>query len=328
MDELNRIAGQAWDDGEAAYNVGKSAVEQEGAHVGINGILDVSKLATALNAVGVVVTLVQARNWLRTVFIRLPKVIAQPAVNLLDALIFPAENLGEQAVHALQSHASTVVHSHIQSVGWAAKQSGILQEAYDMAFNKIPSAGPQVGPTPLNAQFNTLQGEINTLAGRVTALGYSIGIAQNHEGVPANFANEVHYLQAQMAQQIRVNEQQSTAMENLADTQARLQQQFDYLTTQIHGLRQVSTGWQDVQQELGRMGAVLTKVADDTATDLHHQQRQLTHLAPLALLLQAGVGGLKTLRQLEDTPCMCPRVPQHESAIALALATMEFVENG
>lgn len=282
----------------------------------------------AMNAINVVFTLHQIKDWMKQGFSRMPKVIGKPLVRLTDLLILPEEKLLNSLLDSLGQHSHTALHAHVQLTGWALQQDPLYQELTAGTFlqpkptYQQPYIGPSVDPTA------GLQREIDQLKKQVAKLGYAIGVAQNHEGVPQPFVNQVHELQ-------RVQHYQTNALLNLQGEmnavrakQDSVENRLNDLSHSLGNLRQVTTGWQDVVTEVGNLSTAVVALGVGTTAALQDHTRRIEHLSPLGLLLQPGISGLRTLRQLEDTPCMCPKIPNIPDAWGVALGLMEFVENG
>lgn len=284
--------------------------------------------AGAVNAFQVVFTIHQVKDWMKAAFMRLPPVLGKRLVALTDAMILPEEGLINQALNSLNQHSHTALHSHVQLTGWALQQDPLYQSLTAGTFlqPKPTYQQPYVGPTP--DPTAGLQNEINNLKKEINKLGYAIGIVQNHEGVPQSFTNQIHDLQRGQHYQTEAILDLQKAVEGVRATQNSLENKVNDLSHSLGNLRQITTGWQDVVTEVQILSTAVVALGDATKIQLQDHTRRIEHLSPLGLLLQPGIQGLKTLRQLEDTPCMCPKIPNIPDAWGVALGIMEFVENG
>lgn len=291
-------------------------------------IRSVAMFSSALDGIGLVFLSFQIRDWMKQAFSRLPRVIGGPLTKLVDLFTPTPEYLLANLIDSLGQHSHTILHSHVQLTGWALQQDPLYKELTAGTFlqptptYKQPYVGPTVDPTA------GIQHELDQLKRQVDKLGYALGIAQNHEGVPQSFINQIHDLQ-------RVQHYQTNTLLNLQHeldgTRAKqdsLENRLNDLSHSLGNLRQITTGWQDVVTEVQNLSTGMVALGANTTASLQDHTRRIEHLSPLGLLLQPGIQGLKTLRQLEDTPCMCPKLPNIPDAWGVALGIMEFVENG
>lgn len=133
--------------------------------------------------------------------------------------------------------------------------------------------------------------------------------------------SDVHHLQTAMTH----------VYAELGNANARIgavEHAFNNLSNELHGVRSVLAGWQDVEREIERSISTLTHEYNTVRNEQHNHTRQIAQLSPLALLLQPGIRGLRNLRKLEDNPCQCPRFMNIPNELGTALALLEWVENG
>lgn len=183
-------------------------------------------------------------------------------------------------------------------------------------------APPHATQNPVTpAQIQHLQSEIN-------ALSHALGIQQHRGTIPEQVWQQIHAAQTDIHKlQHSVSdlyEQVNAAKSDAASAQS----QVSDLSHALHGVATVATNWQDISEALQNHVTRLTQQLNSTNATVHHQGSELQALAPLAVLLSAGALGLRTLRQLEDTPCMCPRFLNIPNEVGTALAMVEFIENG
>lgn len=196
----------------------------------------------------------------------------------------------------------------------------------------LPSSSSQPGQAD---QLHTLQAEVNNINAK---LKYVI----EHQGVvdyittpsgqavvaPRNLWDQLHSVEndVKQLQQAVVNIDAKNQSQGAQIHQ--LSTEMSVLTGSIHDIRAVATGWQDVEQQISTLQRSVVSFTNATQTDIERQRAKLELLMPLLLLTTAGPAGMKILRQLEDTPCMCPKVPNFPSLTPEWLAIYEFISNG
>lgn len=217
---------------------------------------------------------------------------------------------------------------------------GIIQSTINVFTGLMSWAGYQIFPSGSQApkpkdQFQQIEKQITTISktlayvvAHMGTINYTVSNPAQPAGVPQNLWNQIHGLQSDVANL----KKGLSATQGRTDTNARaitnVQHEIQSLTQSVHAVRAVSTGWQDVEMAVSQLQSTMTSFVNATTADINTQRRAITHLEPLGLLLTAGMPGLKILRQLEDTPCMCPRIPSIPSLTPEWLAMYEFITNG
>lgn len=216
--------------------------------------------------------------------------------------------------------------------------------AYGGSSAQVPSgkpAGAVTGPVTqaqingvetavqdVNAKISHINNEIASENRRIDALAYALGVEQHSGAVPIQYRDQIHVLQGQVAQ---LQTALRDAVKTINDTEARvttLDEQVAGLAHEIGGVATVTTTWPDIENALKTRVSTLQVHVSTLSNGLNNANSRIAQLAPLTLLLQAGMRGLRTLRQLEDTPCMCPPPPQAKTDLALALALDQALLNG
>ena len=147
-------------------------------------------------------------------------------------------------------------------------------------------------------------------------------------GVPQTVWDQIHYVEHKIvAHQTSITDLYSRT-DRLTNIATQIQTEFRSLTGEIHAVRAVSAGWQDIQQELENLGSLTTQFIDETSAELGKVVSVQTQMLPLTLLLEPGIKGLRNLRKLEDNICQCPKFANIPNELGTALAVLEFVENG
>lgn len=290
--------------------------------------IHLAKFANGLAAINAVTSLLQVKEWLKAAFGKLPRVIGKPAARLLDLLIFPLESMISGIADNLAGSAKTILHSHIRATAWSVNQSGLINELLrGTVFDQ--NTQPPLPPPAVQHHANyATENELQQLRRQVTRLEYALGIAENKSQVPRQVWDQIHALQHGLHQQTLYMQQLETKLDHALSNIGSVQHQIDTLSAQLGNLRQISVGWTEVQQDIMQLQTTVTRTMNDLRVRQHHDEQNVAQLAPLGLLLQPGIRGLQTLRQLEDTPCMCPRFANIPNELGTALAVMEFVENG
>jgi hypothetical protein len=190
---------------------------------------------------------------------------------------------------------------------------------------------PANAPVKYSSTNPALQAAINHMERQIQTLAYSLGIAQHSGGVPQQVWNAIQTNQKAIAAiNIKIVEINNRLNETASNT-ASVQNQISNLASEIHGIRTVNEGWQDVLDELQKHVTTLTQTYNHAESQIHTQGQQIQQLAPLAVLLAAGATGLKVLRQLQKTPCMCPKPPRFgniPNELGTALAVELVVAHG
>ena len=177
-------------------------------------------------------------------------------------------------------------------------------------------------------EIHFLQSEINTLKQAVGTIQYVTTDKTVTVGVPQTVWDQIHHLEGQMhAVQTSITDLYSRT-DRLTNIATQIQTEFRSLTGEIHAVRAVSAGWQDIQQELENLGSLTTQFIDETSAELGKVVSVQTQMLPLTLLLEPGIKGLRNLRKLEDNICQCPKFANIPNELGTALAVLEFVENG
>lgn len=199
----------------------------------------------------------------------------------------------------------------------------------------LPRVQPAPQTLPANhtgyateAEIHFLQSEINVLKSAVGTIQYVTLDKTVTVGVPQTVWDQIHHLEGQMhAVQTSIGDLYGRT-DRLTNTVTSLEHQFQSLTGEIHAVRAVSAGWQDIEQQLATLGTLTTQLADETAAQMGTITAHQTQMLPLALLLEPGIKGLRNLRKLEDNICQCPKFANIPNELGTALAVLEFVENG
>jgi hypothetical protein len=187
--------------------------------------------------------------------------------------------------------------------------------------SSTPTPKPAIGvkpTTPPNKDIQYLQREINALA-------YSLGIQQHSGTVPQQVWNQIQTNQRAIAALTAKVDAIDTRLSETAGNTASVQHQVSALASAISGIRTVNEGWQDIVDELSKHVTTLTQTYNHAEGQIHAQGHQIQQLAPLAVLLAAGPLGLKVLKQLQKTPCMCPK-PKTFGSVPNELGTALAVE--
>lgn len=266
------------------------------------------------------------------------------AANVVRGSFRWLDNLENGVLGWLGAQIQHLLHAFVQLVGWCVTELGFF----------IPSTQPapraQPGQVATEQEVHNLQAQINQLRKELSSIEYTLtpsgpvtgpplpapGPTTNVTevtrvvtvGVPQKVWDEIHALQDTQAKfQTDLNHIAAQVNQAVA-TSARTAQEQVQLSQSIHAIRAVATGWQEVENQLQNLGGLVTQFIDETATELSRQDAVQKQMAPLGLLLAPGLPGLKTLRQLEDTPCMCPKLPNIPRLHPELLAMYEFVTNG
>lgn len=312
----------------SSVGAGLSAAEDNAAHAAASSLIELSKFGNAVAALNVLVSLIQVKHYLKDLFNKLPRIFGGPASALIDRLIVPEEGLLNYITDSIGNAAKNHVKDHVRAVSYGVQASGLLNELLSGTIYQKPVNLGGSGQVNQDKALINLQSEINDLRAQLHKLGYSLGISQHHEAVPRQVWDEIHQAQHQLyVQGQAINELQSR-VERLTQYQASLETRLTGLQGQLGNMRAIQIGWTDIVTGINVMQHSIATLQANTDASLHAQGRQIAQLAPLGLLLQPGIQGLRTLRQLEDTPCMCAKPINYEGVLALAMATMEFVENG
>lgn len=202
-------------------------------------------------------------------------------------------------------------------------------------LQRILKSGSASGGLATVAETHYLQREINSLKHQVYDLQTTAGVPHNLGTVqPAalpDYSTLIRNYQHVERQLYLIHTdltQFNSRLERVEHEMDHLRQRQDNLASQVHDVRAVAAGWQDIQDELDRLGNTVTHFITDTDVELHRLTRVQASMAPLQLLQQPGIRGLKVLRQLEDTPCMCPKLPGLPALMPNRLALYEFITNG
>jgi hypothetical protein len=180
----------------------------------------------------------------------------------------------------------------------------------------------------VDAEIAHLQAQINYLLLHMGAVQYITKDNKTVVGVPQNVWDDIHQLQDDVRSMRQDIATLQDDVERIGHTSTSTSMQLQNLTTTIHEVRAISVGWAEIQQDLSDLTTRVTHIQSTTDERLDHQGITLTAMQPLTILQGAGLRGLKTLRQLEDTPCMCPQVPGIPNEAGTALAIYEFITNG
>lgn len=100
------------------------------------------------------------------------------------------------------------------------------------------------------------------------------------------------------------------------------------LGSELTSVRSVQVGWQDFVDQANKSFDELRTVENHLAQRIDNNTRSIGELAPLSLLLEPGIRGLRNLRKLEDKPCQCPQPKFMSPRQIEALAMLEYIENG
>lgn len=221
-----------------------------------------------------------------------------------------------------------MIHQWIQWIGWVARQAGFATVSQvTHIVTQAPSTGGSTSGT-LRAQVNALGNVVTHLQQEIDSIEYQLDHPANGTQTAPQVWAEIHALQRSVRALNNAMISLRPEVNTLQDRQTALEHRMATLTSQLHGISAVAVTWQNIASEVDTLGNTVTNLANQTAQDLAHQERQITQLAPLGLLLQPGVKGLQTLRSLEDKPCQCPQFGNVPNWMGTALAVMEFVENG
>lgn len=304
------------------------ASQVENALAAGNELSSIAKFANGLNAVSAVVTLVQVKHWLENLTTRLPPIIGKPLYRIVRDMVFPLETMISESAGSVANNSRQLIDKHVHFTGWAAEQSGLLAKLYQYGFNQAPTAPGQLGPTPQNLAISQLQGQINLLQQQVNRLNYELSIAERPVQVTITYGDQVKELQKEVQALRRDIVTLDDKIERLTAPIPTIQGDVATLQHELGGLRTIQVGWTDVVERIQTLETHMSTTLATLEPRVNHQERQIAQLTPLALLLQPGIQGLRTLRQLEDTPCLCPRLPDIDQAAVDALSLMLFVENG
>lgn len=178
------------------------------------------------------------------------------------------------------------------------------------------------------AQVNHLQAELDYVRHHLGTVQYVTTNKQVTVGVPANVWDQIHHLESQMSAVTAALNAIDARLDHVSSTNSSQQHQIDRLSQGLHDIRAVSVGWQDIAQELERLGTRLTTEYNNTQQQVRSVDRRYRPLLALGLLTQPGLAGIKNLRKLEDNMCQCPKLPGIGNEMGTALAVLEFIENG
>lgn len=328
IDNGNTLIEHVYKAGGSAVTEGMSEADRLAADGAIQELAEISKFAHGIAVFNVLTGLVQVRTWIKQLADRMPRVIGKPLSHMADFFIFPIEGEAEKLFQTLTAQSKHIVHSHIRSTGWAARESGLLQELLSGTVLQQPISLKGTGPGPTQTPNYATQSDIAALNHRINALSYALGVEEHKQVIPPSLAPELRGMQAEITALRNATASLVSQQEKLQDTTESLQNQINTLTHELGGLRQIQVGWSDVVEELNKTRAGVDALRAQTVPQLHQNTQAIHHLAPLGLLLEAGIVGLKVLRQLEDTPCMCPKFANIPNELGTALAVVEWVENG
>lgn len=240
----------------------------------------------------------------------------------LTSILFPLHQAADFYVKHLYDLQRTLYHDQRTVWRWHYVNEQALIDLATAKPKPHPVAHPVTAtPQVSKADIAHLQREINTL-------NYAIGIEQHRGGVPESVYHNIHALQADVHGIRNSISDLYNRDANVAADLHDINQRLADLTQHMHGLATVATNWQEVSDLLERHVSRLTKDYNQAESQIHANTSAIHQLAPLAVLLSAGALGLRTLRQLEDTPCMCPKFLNLPNELGTALAVVEFIENG
>lgn len=231
-------------------------------------------------------------------------------------------HLEERLITWLIAWVGTVFYQWGQLIKLILQVEGILPEGNNTTIIK------KVVDPRIQREVQYLQSEIDTLQNEVLHIS---GVTVNKRitvGVPQNVWDDIHRLEEQVFHlRHDFNALNSRVDRALHLAQSVANQQSD-LSQSLRSVRSVAVGWQDLQGQVQDLTTRVTRINNDLTERVDHQGQTLTQLAPLTILSGGGAKGLRTLRQLEDTPCMCPKFANIPNELGTALAVLEFVENG
>lgn len=312
----------------SSYSNGLNAADQLAVRTAANSYIRASEFTSLQSSVAAYQAMNLAYGSLAAVVNRLPRVIGAPAVRILSVLHKPVELLGTNIARRAAEIAPHLLHDHVQSTGWAANESGFVQRLIADAGLVKPINLHGTGPLTPSDAISGLESSVNYLLNQLGKIEYALGHEQASNSTPPQVWNELHSLQGDVAR--IVSAQNALALRlDAADRAIEVQNnQIAELAGSLHGLRQVSTGWQDVKMAVDNLArntqAQIATVTSNQARDHVHLQE----LLPLSLLLQPGIKGVEVLRQLEDTPCMCPKIPDISGIPGELLGIYEFITHG
>lgn len=283
----------------------------------------------ALGWLGWWVTYTQINAWIAS---KLDKVPILGNFGLGRAYLFlskgPGDYLFQWAGNALGGEFDHFAHHWVQSVGWAGAQHHWVTQAQlnQLLYTSAPAPSLPGGPsaseiTKINARLNYEQQEIDSL-------NYQLAHPSGGTATAPQVWTEIHAAQRSLAALNRAMTNVQDRVEAVEDVQAEIQTTLSRLASQLHGISAIAVTWQELSDEVDHLTNTVTQLSNSTTQQLTHQERQITQLAPLGLLLEPGISGLKTLRSLEDKPCQCPEFAGVPNWLGTAIGIMEFVENG
>ena len=311
-----------------SYSSGFSAGDQVAVRAVAGSYARQANFTSLQTAVSAYQTLNAAHGYIAAIVNRLPRVIGGPSQRILGTLHRPIETLGKSIAQRAGQIARSYLRDHVQTTGWAANESGLFQRLIADSGLKPITSGPGIAPYSLEGTVSKLAADYNYLLTQVQKLGYALGHEQHSNAVPAQVWDQIHSLQGDVARIVRAQNALSLRLD-AADNAIRVQNnQIAQLEGQLHGLRQVSTGWQDVKNALDGLARATNSALADVRANQARDHVHLEELLPLSLLMQPGMAGIKVLRQLEDTPCMCPQTPDVSGIPGELLALYEFITHG
>jgi hypothetical protein len=315
------VAERAFQDAYRIESVGQGAVDAAATSGAAEAALGISRMNLILSFVPVAIFMQQCYNILYKITDHMPWMFGKIAKAMLFSII-PMQTVVAQIADNIESQTHTILKHH-QRLWNYSNQQAILQAATS------PQPHPTTKiPTGSYVTAATFRNTITFMERQIRTLEYALGVEQHSNNIPVQVTQSLHTVQTDVQRLQGELDSLNGKTDATNATVLSVQHQLSSLSNEIHGLRAVSAGWQDVQADIEAQVTTLTQLYNRSQLEVHKLQRQLTQLAPLALLLSAGATGIKTLRQLEDTPCMCPKFGNIPNELGTALAIMEFVENG
>lgn len=317
--EMLQTAGRAWELAPEAEAIGESA-----GFIAAFSEAFIALLATILDlplVIIILLTLVALRILevlLVAIVTKIPltdKVGLPHLIHLYFSPIDAAENwVVTQIYHACEYLISSVLN--------------LVRMSVEITFPATSHGKVAVDPKALQ----TLQHDVKVLQGQVAYQRSEIDHLNNivfHTG-PGTSANGVTLEEriVSLEYNIQVLQRDVNTLDKY-DTQTRhdvatIAGVVDSLYNELHSIRAVEIGWGDIQREMEhRVTQLQADINRENTTNID-QQHHIDTLWMLYPLTQAGISGVAVLRQLEDTPCMCPQQSFWGDPLAMALAVEMF----
>lgn len=302
---------------------------------GVESFLVIGRIISVVPLIAVAVSIAYVFNKVYAVLDRLPGPLRNASKAFLLAAL-PVQSIVEFVIRHVAPDIASALH-HWNTVSTVAK-----------------AVSPQVigPPLPTAAEFAHIQ-TIKEVDGALAQLQYEIDTLKyqlSHIHVPSSVTNtnttvvdkpttvvnninpqvwpEIHALQQSVSHLQSATVTAYSMIHEQGSTIAQIQSDFRTLEHEIGTVRTVTTGWADVVEQVKHLETTLQNRVNDLDHAQQHDNQQLRQLAPLGLLLQPGLKGLRTLRSLEDKPCQCPQFGNVPNELGTALALIEWIENG